>query len=121
MTYGLQKASVFSEDFPPYSWKWNVHCTSQISLQFLKKPNLGHFFLKNVPPVDLIFNVCYIWFGEIDRRFFSDYGCHGNLKHGVFVVSMARVAKGKNPSSFFRKLMWTSSPESFSPKQQLFL
>ena len=31
-----KKAGVFSEDSLPYLWKWSVHGTSQISLQFLK-------------------------------------------------------------------------------------
>ena len=45
---GLQRAVIFSEDSLPYLWKWNVHVTSQISLMFLKVPNLAvcSIFLK---------------------------------------------------------------------------
>ena len=58
----------------------------------------------------------------MNRGFFSDHGCHGNQENSVLVVSMATVVKGKNSSVYFRKLMPTSiPPESFSPKQPLFL
>ena len=38
---GIQKAGVFCEDFPPNLWIWNVHVTSQITLEFYKIPNLA--------------------------------------------------------------------------------
>ena len=42
--------------------------------------------------------------------FSSGYDSHGNQENGVFAVSTATVVKGKNSSSYFRKLMQTSIP-----------
>ena len=47
------------------------------------------------------------------EEFFSGYGFHGSQENGVFAVSMAMVAEGKNSSAYFRKLMWTGIPWGF--------
>ena len=39
------------------------------------------------------------------ENFSSGYGCHGNQENAVFAVFIATVAKAKNLSSYFRKLL----------------
>ena len=97
LIYGLQKAGVFSEYFLLYLWKWNVHGTSQISLQFLKLPNLAVcvFFLDKYSTVWSAFCIkcllrLVLW--NEHKNCFSGYGWNGNQENGVFVVSMAMFA-----------------------------
>ena len=44
------------------------------------------------------------------ENFCYGYGCHGKQENGVFAVSIVTVVKGKNVSTYFRKLMRTSIP-----------
>ena len=82
--------------------------------RFLKIPKFGrlrHFFPRNIPPFDLI-----------NRGIlFSGYICHGNQESGVFVVSIATVVKGKVSQLISENKCEQVFPESFGPKQLLFL
>ena len=86
LIYGLQKVGFFSENFLLYLWKWNVRGTPQISLQFLKVPNLA---------------VCDIFSWKIYLHltyFFSKcllYLVLSNEQRNLFLVMVAIETKNK--------------------------
>ena len=58
----------------------------------------------------------YLVLSNEQRNLFSGVSCHGNQENSVFVVSVTAIAKGKNPSAYFRKLTRASSQWEFQHK-----